>query len=96
MLELYLEVLRDLLVYPEFRVALQGFRLTFLVVAASLIVLALLHTVYVLGYNSPLYRRKSPRPGWTKRFVPSLALLFLVMLTLYWFTGYAIAQAAHL
>ncbi|HAC56122.1 TPA: hypothetical protein DCF80_01350 [Candidatus Saccharibacteria bacterium] len=90
--ENYIEVFRDLWQYQEFRVLYHSLRYSLLVIAMLLIVFFLLHIIYMLGYNSPLYRGKSPRIGWSKRLIPSILILFSILLGLFWVGGYMIAQ----
>lgn len=93
MFDMYLDGLRALWRYPEFQTVLQACRYALLALAAAVLIIGLLHVLYMLGFNSPLYRRRSPRVGWSKRIVPAATILFLAFTGLFWLSGRWIAQA---
>ena len=94
MLEIYREGFEMLWIYPEFRVVFGGMRYLLLVMIAVLLVIVALHVVYLGGHNSWLYRTRSPRPGWTRRFFVGTAMLCLALTALYWLSGSWIVMVA--
>ena len=54
------------------------------VTAFVIIVIALLHTSYVVTKKSPLYQSKKPIEGWNKRFYPVSFALTIFLLILMW------------
>ena len=87
MLDIYRDGFEMLWAYQEFRVLFQGMRYVVLVVIAVLLIVTALHLVYMTGRNSLLYRSRSPRPGWNRRFFVGTALLIAVLAGLYWLSG---------
>ena len=91
MFEIYVDGFQALRAYPEFMSIFTLLRYMLLALTGGLVVLAVLHVMFMLGYNSPLYRRKSPRLGWSKKLLPALAVFFAVAVGLYWLSGRLIA-----
>lgn len=94
MFEIYTDGFRLLWEHHEFQVLIRLFRYGLLALAGLVVVVGLLHVLYMLGFNSPLYRRRSPRVGWSKKILPALALLFAAFTGLFWLSGQWIAQAS--
>lgn len=92
-LDIYFDGLQALWQYPEFQTVLQACRYVLLALAAGVLIIGLLHALYMLGFDSPLYRRRSPRVGWSKRILPAVTILFLAFTGLFWLSGRWIAQA---
>ena len=88
MFSIYRDGFEVLYKYQEFKVVFTGLRYSLLLIVALLLIVSLLHIAYLLGFNSPLYRRKSPARGWNRQFF--VAILCLIALTggFYWFLGY--------
>lgn len=91
MFEVYVDGYRALRAYPEFVSLVTLVRYALLALIGLLIILTLLHGAYLLGYNSPLYRRRSPRPGWSRRLLPILGLFFALVIGMYWGAGRLVA-----
>jgi hypothetical protein len=54
------------------------------IVAFGMIVIAVLHTLYVVTKKSPLYSGKKPVDGWNKRFYPVSFAMIIFLLILMW------------
>lgn len=93
MFDIYEDGLRALWQYPEFQTVMQVFRYGVLVLAGIMVIVGLLHVSYMLGFNSPLYCRRSPRIGWSKKILPVITLLFMAFIGFFWLSGRWIAQA---
>lgn len=52
--------------------------------ACVIVVIALLHTLHVIGQRSPLYRSRTPVEGWNKRFYPASGIMVIFLLILMW------------
>ena len=51
------------------------------------VVVLLLHTLHILGQDTPLYRKRKPVEGWTKRLFTVGVLLIVVLFVLLWLVG---------
>ena len=87
MLDIYREGFQMLWAYQEFRIIFGGMRYLLLVILAVMMVIAALHSAYLFGHNSWLYRRRSPCLGWSRRFFIATSLLCLALAFLYWLSG---------
>ncbi len=65
---------------PLLTMIIGGFGLTVFAVT----VIALLHTLYIFGNHTVLYRRRQPVEGWSKRFYPACLLLIIMLLIAMW------------
>jgi hypothetical protein len=87
MFSAYTQILRDLWQYHEFQILYLGLRYALLVIVLGLLIIMLLHVSYLLGFNSPLYSRRSPKQKWNKRFFPAMAIIIICIYALYVLTG---------
>lgn len=88
MIDVYRNGLSRLLEFREFMVLYTALRYGLLLLIVALLMVALLHILYVLGFNSPLYKRKSPARGWGKRFAVALLSLLVIIAAYYWLLTY--------
>ncbi len=52
--------------------------------ACAIIVVALMHTLHLLGGKTPLYRKHAPAKGWNRRFYPASGVMVIFLLMLMW------------
>jgi hypothetical protein len=93
MLTIYSDGFRMLWEYREFQIVFEVFRNALLALIGVVTLLVLLHVLFLLGYNSWLYRRRSPRPGWTKRFFGAAVVLIVLSYGIYWLAGTWVTDA---
>lgn len=83
MFDTYWNLTKDLFSYQETHQLLSLLRAGLWVLLALISVMIMLHVVYMLGYQSPLYRHRSPRPNWNKHFfTASLAVSVVILMVL--------------
>ncbi len=82
------ETLSELWRYQEFQVVWMLLSWLIMLIIVFIAMIVLLHIVYILGYNSPLYYKKSPNRGWSKRLLPTALLLIGVLSGIYLFMDY--------
>lgn len=84
--ETYLKILNDLLSYWQVRLAVVVLEYIMLLAATIIAAIIVLHMVFIAGYRSPLYRRRSPRPRWTGQLMAGGAVIIGVLLGLTYLT----------
>lgn len=52
--------------------------------ACAIIVIALLHTLHLLGTRTPLYKKHKPAKGWNRRFFSASGIMIIFLLMLMW------------
>jgi hypothetical protein len=52
--------------------------------ACLIVVILLLHTLHLLGRDTPLYKHKKPVEGWNKKFYPTSTFMIIFLLILMW------------
>lgn len=52
--------------------------------ACAIIVIALLHTLHLLGARTPLYKKHKPAKGWNRRFFSASGIMIIFLLMLMW------------
>jgi len=80
MFDTYLSIARDLLAYREFHGLILLLQAVLWLCLLAIVVVVLLHVLYLLGYQSPLYKKRSPRANWSRRFFGSSLLVGLLIL----------------
>lgn len=53
-------------------------------VVCIIVVVSLMHTLAMLGQQTPLYRHKQPVKGWSRRLYAASATMVIFMLMLMW------------
>ena len=74
------DFLQDVNYIPAFNVSIAAAGL----LACVIVVIALLHTLNVVGQSSTLYRKHEPVKGWNKRFYPASGFMVIFLLILMW------------
>lgn len=79
-----MEQLSEFLKNANYQPALSVGRAGILLAVCIIVVVLVLHTVHIIGQESPLYRKKKPVEGWTKRVFTAGLLLIAVLFVLLW------------
>lgn len=74
------EFLKNANYQPVFSVGRAAVLLGICIIVAVL----LMHTLHIMGQSSPLYRKRKPVEGWTKRVFIAGILLIAVLLATLW------------
>ena len=77
------EFLRHANYQPAFNAAIAAVSLAICFV----VVVLLLHTLYLLGQKTPLYQRKKPPVGWSKRIYMAGVIIVAFCVVLIWLLG---------
>ena len=81
MLETFWNIVGDLFSYREFLAVFHLFQSVLWVLILVVIVMVVMHVLYMLGYQTPLYKRRSPRAHWSKRFFRGAVVIVLLILS---------------
>ena len=88
MLDVYLDIAENLLSYREFWGLLQLLQAILWMLILLVIAIVVMHFMYILGRETPLYRKRTPKARWNKRFFRAaglvLALIMAVLLSTEW------------
>ena len=80
MLDAFWRMTQNLFSYQEFRALVSLFQASLWVMILIILVFVVMHVLYMLGYQTPLYKKRSPRAHWNKRFFRSAFLMSLLIL----------------
>lgn len=94
MIDTHLPLLKDLFSYPEFRVLFGFLQALLWVLLLLIVVMVVLHVAYLLGYQSPLYRKRSPKLRWSRQFFAvsllTSATILAVIVASNWLLDFAV------
>lgn len=82
-----MEQLNDFLQRANYQPVFSLLRAGILLAIGVIVAILLLHTLHIMGQSSPLYRKRKPVEGWTKRVFTAGILLIAVLLVLLWALG---------
>lgn len=82
-----MQQLNEFLKGADYRPIFSIGRAAILLAICIIMVVLLMHTLHIMGQDSPLYRKKKPVEGWTKRVFTAGVLLIAILLALLWFLG---------
>jgi ABC-type sugar transport system permease subunit len=82
MLDAYVSIARNLFSYQEFWALFKLFQASLWVLIIVIIVMVAMHVLYMLGYQTPLYKKRSPRARWSKKFYRASVAMSLLMLAI--------------
>lgn len=77
------EFLKNANYQPVFSIGRAGILLAICII----VVVLSMHALHVMGQRSPLYRKKQPVEGWTKRVFTAGLLLIAILFVLLWVLG---------
>jgi hypothetical protein len=90
MLDIYLDIAENLLSYKEFWGLLHLLQALLWLLILLVIAVVVMHFMYILGRETPLYRKRTPKARWNKQFFRAsglvLALILGVLLGTEWIT----------
>lgn len=82
MLDLYKRLAEDLFAYKEFRALFSLFEAGLWLLVGLIVVVIVLHVLYMLGRQSPLYKKRNPRANWSKHFFRAAFLVIILLVAL--------------
>lgn len=81
MLDTYLDIARNLFSYREFWGLMHLLQAVLWILILLVIAIVVMHFMYILGRDTPLYRKRTPKAKWNKQFFRGSALVLSLILT---------------